>query len=251
VTRLDPKTGDEAVQRQAQEDALHEYDALQSRIPRLTLALSNRVPDEDLRVTLDGVLLPATLLRAQVPVDPGPHLIEATEGALRAKQAVTFAEGARVNVSLQLAYAPDATPAASLGLPDAAPGASSVGIAPAAPARPNVDIAPKRQLPSVVWVTLAGAGAAIVIGGVTGVLAMNTRAPVAPNCPGDVCDPKYSREVERLNLRRHVSTGAFAVGGVALGGVGAWWLFAPRPRPAQAFVRPRIGLGNVVLEGAF
>ena len=94
VTRLDPKTGDEAVQRQAQSDAIHEYDALQSRIPRLTLALSNSVPDQDLRVTLDGVLLPATLLRAQVPVDPGPHVIEAVQGALSARQAVTFAEGA-------------------------------------------------------------------------------------------------------------------------------------------------------------
>jgi len=246
VTRLDPKTGDEAVQRQAQSDAIHEYDALQSRIPRVTLALSNRAPDQDLRVTLDGVLLPATLLRAQVPVDPGPHLIEAKQGALSARQAVTFAEGARVNVSLQLAYLPESTPTASLGLPE-------VATAPSAAAAPKTyaDALPKRRTPTVVWVTLAGAGAAIVVGSVTGVMAMNTRAPVAPHCPGDVCDPKYSREVERLNSLRYISTTAFAVGGAALGGVGAWWLFAPRTPATQAFVRPRIGLGNLGVEGAF
>lgn len=249
VTRLDPKTGDEAVQRQAQSDAIHEYDALQSRIPRLTLALSNSAPDQDLRVTLDGVLLPATLLRAQVPVDPGPHVIEATQGVLRAKQAIAVAEGARINVSLQLAYTPQAESGAQLGLagPVAAAADSSQ---PKVPPTPQVG-APGRPVPTGIWLTLAGAGTGLVVGTVTGVMAMNERAPVAPNCPGDVCDPKYTRQVERLNTLRYVSTGAFAVGGVALGAAGAWWLFAPPARPAQAYVRPRIGLGHVRLEGAF
>lgn len=249
VTRLDPKNGDEAVQRQAQSDAIHEYDALQSRIPRVTLALSNRAPNQELRVTLDGVLLPATLLRAQVPVDPGPHLIEARQGALRARQAVTFAEGARVNVSLQLAYTPEATPAATLGLSESPVGSAAGALTLPKPA--NADVLPERRTPTVVWVTLAGAGAAIAVGGITGVLAMNARAPVAPHCPGDVCEPKYAREVERLNALRSVSTVAFAVGGAALAGVGAWWLFAPRTRPQQAFVRLRIGLGGLGLAGAF
>jgi len=109
----------------------------------------------------------------------------------------------------------------------------------------------KRETPTLVWITLAGAGAGILVGGVTGVMAMNTRAPVAPNCPGDVCDPKYTEEVERLNALRHVSTAAFAFSGVALAGAGVWWLFAPPPRPAHAFVQPRIGLASVRLEGAF
>jgi hypothetical protein len=249
VTRLDPKNGDEAVQREAQSDAIHEYDALQVRIPRVTLALSNSAPDEDLKVTLDGVLLPATLLRAQVPVDPGTHVIEATQGALSARQEVTFAEGARVNVSLQLAYTPPTkTAAATLGLPGSSAASSSRKPA----ATPRALPAPsKRETPTFVWVTLASAGAGIVVGGVTGVLAMNTRAPVAPHCPGDVCDPKYTAEVERLNTLRHVSTGAFAFGGVALAGAGVWWLFAPPARPTQAYVAPRIGLATVGLQGAF
>lgn len=251
VTRLDPKTGDEAVQRQAQSDAIHEYDALQSRIPRLTLALSNSAPDQDLRVTLDAVLLPATLLRAQVPVDPGPHVIEATQGALRAKQAITVAEGARINVSLQLAYTPEAEPGAHLGLggPDAAASANNASKPKALPEHSAG--ARGRRIPTAVWLTLAGAGTGLVVGTVTGVMAMNGRAPVAPKCPGDVCDPKYTREVERLNTLRYVSTGAFAVGGVALGAAGAWWLFAPPERPTQAYVRPRIGLAQVRIEGAF
>ena len=249
VTRLDPKTGDEAVQRQAQSDAIHEYDALQSRIPRLTLALSNSAPDQDLRVTLDGVLLPATLLRAQVPVDPGPHVVEATQGALRAKQALTVAEGARVNVSLQLAYTPEAEPSEKLGLGGPAAAVANASKPTALPVHPAS--AQRQHVPTAIWLTLAGAGAGIVVGTVTGVMAMNERAPVAPKCPGDVCDPKYTREVERLNTLRYVSTGAFAVGGVALGAAGAWWLFAPPERPAQAYVRPRIGLGHVRLEGAF
>lgn len=250
VTRLDPKNGDEAVQRQAQSDAIHEYDALQVRIPRVTLALANSVPGEDVKVSLDGVLLPATLLRAQVPVDPGPHVIEAVQGALSTRQALTFAEGARVNVSLQLVYTPPTqTAAAGLGLPG---GASSQASIQSAPARKRaLPAAPERATPTGVWLTLASAGAGIVVGSVTGVMAMNTRAPVAPHCPGDVCEPKYADEVERLNTLRHVSTGAFAFSGVALASAGVLWLWASPARPTRAYVQPRIGLASVRLVGAF
>jgi len=245
VMRLDPKNGDEAVQRQAQADAEREHDELQPRIARLTLAVFNTAPDGEVEVTLDGAVLPAALLRAQVPMDPGEHLIEARQGALYAKQPLRIAEGARVNVSLQLALPPGAAPVTS---PAPTRAERALDRAPHVVAVAS----PERRAPVALWLTLAGAGAGLVVGSVTGVMAIATRAPVAPNCPGDVCDPKYTHEVNRLSTLRTVSTVAFATGGVGLAAAGVLWLTAPRAeQPARAYVRPRVGLGQVSLEGAF
>jgi hypothetical protein len=82
-------------------------------------------------------------------------------------------------------------------------------------------------------------------------MAIKTREPVAPNCPGNICDPKYAHEVNRLNTLRTVSTVAFAAGGVGLAAAGVLWLAAPREEPARAYVRPSVGLGHVGVEGAF
>ena len=244
VMRLDPRNGDEAVQREAQAEASREHTELQPRIARLTLAVFNGAPDAELEVTLDGVLLPAPLLRAQVPADPGEHVIEARQGALYAKQMVTLAEGARVNVSLQLmlvAERASSTAATPRQLP-----------APRRTPAPLGAPAVERKAPVALWLSLAGAGAGLVVGSVTGVMAIREREPVAPNCPNDVCDPKYTREVDRLNTLRTVSTVGFAVSGAGLATAAVLWLTAPRAQqPARAYVRPRIGLRQVGVEGAF
>jgi hypothetical protein len=83
-------------------------------------------------------------------------------------------------------------------------------------------------------------------------MAIATRAPIARNCPGNVCDPKYTHDVNRLNTLRTVSTVGFAAGGVGLAAAGVLWLTAPRAeQPARAYVRPNISLGWVSIEGAF
>jgi hypothetical protein len=245
VTRLDPKNGDEAVQRQAQAEAEAEYNELQPRIARLTLAVFNTAPDGEVEVTLDGAVLPAALLRAQVPMDPGEHLIEARQGSLHAKQPLRIAEGARVNVSLQLAPSAAAT-SATARPPAPAARADDPALHPVA------ELPTQRHAPVALWLTLAGAGAGLVVGSVTGVMAIQTREPVAPNCPGNVCDPKYAHEVNRLNTLRTVSSISFIASGVGLGAAGVLWLTSPRPeQPARAYVRPKVGLGQISLEGAF
>lgn len=235
VLRLDPNNGDEAVQRAAQEEAAREHQELQSRLPRVSLALFGTAADQEVTVTLDGARLPSALVRAQVPVDPGEHVIVARQGEARATQTFRVAEGARVNVSLQLLLP-------SRNSPVAAPTEVSVSSRDAEP----------RASRTALWLTLAGSGAALAVGGVTGVLAVRARAELSPRCPGDVCSARDTTEVERLSTLRTVSTLSFALGGLGLGAAGVLWLTSPSTAPrARAFVRPRVGLTHVALEGAF
>jgi hypothetical protein len=249
VMRLDPRNGDEAVQRQAKLDAEREHAELQPRIGRLTLAVFDSVPDEPLEVLLDGVVLPAPLLRAQVPVDPGAHQIEVRQGARSAQQALRVAEGARINVSLQLRLSSegsDAAPIAAKPASSAATGNNAPGLVRLRPA------SAERKAPVALWLSLAGAGAGIAVGTVTGVMALQTREPLAPNCPGNVCDPKYSSDVHRLNTLRTVSTVSFTAGGVGLVTAAVLWLTGSSSEPrAKRYVRPNLGLGHIRLEGAF
>lgn len=235
VVRLDPNNGDEAVQRAAQADAEREYRELQPRLPRVTLALFDIVPDRELTVTLDGARLPAALLRAQVPMDPGPHVIVAKQGDASATQAIDVKEGARINVSLPLRLPNGVSPVTP-------PAGGELTAPPEAP----------RALPTGVWWALGAAGAGALVGGVTGVMAWRTRADLSSHCPGDVCAPEYANDVRRLNVLRTMSTTSFVIGGVGLGTAGVLWLASPRPSGrAKGYVMPSIGLSHVALEGAF
>lgn len=233
VLRLDPNNGDESVQRAAQDEAAREHQELQPRLPRLALALFGTVPDLELTVTLDGARLPSALLRAQVPVDPGEHVIVAQQGDARASQTLRVAEGARVNVSLQLL------------LPNRAPPAPARRELPP----PGAD---RRAPRTALWLTLAGSGAALAVGGATGLLAVGTRAELSPRCPGNVCSAADAASVERLSTLRTVSTLSFALGGLGLGAAGVLWLASPPRSPHdRASVRTRLGLAQVALEGDF
>lgn len=253
VTRLDPKAGDEAVQRQAQVDALQEYDALQPRIPRVTLALSNAQVDDTLRVAIDGVAVPPTLVRAQIPLDPGAHSIDATQGARHATQALSIAEGARVSVTLHFVGTSTAGAPSRSSVPS-----GSTSSARGATPSPLSDIdagrrfAPVRPLPLGFWLSLGAGGVGLVSGGGTAWLASRELDRLSPHCPGGVCDPQYRGDVQRLNAYRYASTASFAVGGAGLiTAAVVWFTGRSKNSDARPYVRPRVGLREVGVEGAF
>jgi len=70
------------------------------------------------------------------------------------------------------------------------------------------------------WSPLAIGGlslgaAALTIGGITGVVAMNQLAEIEESCPNDLCPPELEDDFDRAATISHLSTGSFIVGGVA------------------------------------
>ncbi len=182
----------------AVEDAKTELAALSPRLPRVNITVSGPAHP---RVTIDGAPVPESSLGVKRVADPGRHEIRAlANGYYTAKKIVTLKEGETVNIAFDLEDAP----------PDAAPKseeeAGTVSVA-------TVKDPPWRKPVTVGAFALGGAG--IVLGSVTGILAMTKRNQLATGCPNDTCYPDNKAKLDDYHTLGMVSTIGFVTGGVA------------------------------------
>ena len=107
--------------KEAQQSAETELTALEPRLPYVTVNVQG-AGGAQVRVTMDGVQIPAALVGVPRPVDPGAHKFQAFAKDMESPVAeVTVAEAAKENVALTLEAKPGASAGAAAG-PDAAAG---------------------------------------------------------------------------------------------------------------------------------
>ncbi|MFO0762103.1 MAG: tetratricopeptide repeat protein [Byssovorax sp.] len=201
-------------------------EALSTGPGRLRLAAGTRDPGDP-----EPVAAPSF----DLDLDPGVHVfVLAGPGASETTLNRTFAAGETVRLSLQGQGAPPASPA-----PLRAPSA--------APSRPA----------SSPWVTLAfGAGATgVLIGSITGVVALDKRASLVDHCPArDRCAPIFQGDIDTMNRTATVSTVAFGLG---LTSIAAGVILVVTGKPsrtgerAAATVAPFLGPRSAGVIGAF
>jgi hypothetical protein len=181
--------------------------ALQSRIPRLRIAV--KAPPPDLRVTRDGQAVPAAALGLAVPVDPGEHVIVASAPGHKTETVrVTIAEKASSEVAIDLV--PDVAEPGLAVQPFPQPSPPPLLPPRAAPEAPPSPA--KGGVPAWAWVTgVAG----LALGGVAIYFAVDG---AGANCGGPCTDATFTQaQIDVLNTRRHRDLGL----GLALGGAGA------------------------------
>ena len=212
--------------------------ALEPRLPRLRIVIS--APPLGLRVTRDGQELPAAALGDALPVDPGPHDVEATApGFERVKQTVTLTEGLTAELSLALMPLPP----------------PPVAFAPAPPAGPSPPRAPSEgsRVRKVGGLTLVGVGGAgLLVGTVAGALAITQYRSLSPNCPGDACFGRssYQSPVDAYQTKALVSNFGFIAGVAAMGAGIVLLVTAPSPRTISTLrLMPSMGLGTITAGG--
>jgi len=205
-------------------------------------------------VQIDGKAVPGAALGVPRATNPGSRVVSASaEGFLPAERSITLSEGQTAELSLKLEPDPNApAPAEHAKAP-------RVEVIEAAPLPPP---SPDRTLPIVL---LSAGGAAIVVGAITGVLALNARSDLKSLCGGRACEPTSQSEYEDYSHQRDRYRGlgtasgvAFATGaGAALGGA-ALWLFGQRSSSGTAALETRtthpslqVGLGSLFVSGAF
>ena len=199
-------------------------------------------------VAIAGKPVPAALLGAERPTDPGTHQVTASaEGYKPASATVTLAEGAHQELTLQL----ETDPKAISALPPSTTGAVAINTADTSPPEPS---AKKSKAPAFIAFGMGGAG--LIVGGVTGALALGK----ASDCPNKVCESQS--DLDSARSMATLSTIAFGVGiaGVAVGTIllltgGSSSEQAParakqQPAPKLA-LQPWFGVSSVGLKGSF
>lgn len=194
-------------------------------VPRLTLLLPPEAP-ADVVVKRDGEVVADLSLGTPLLVDPGDHLITAqAPGGPLVEHRVSLRAAEQKTLKLSLQREDKAAPQ-PLRLP------SENALV---PPPPPPDLRPWRiGTLSAGAVALAG----LVVGAVTGLLAIQERNVVADNCkPSGGCNPLGFEAAGRMRSLGTASTLGFVIGGVGVA-TGATLLIAT---PSQPTVPPGVG----------
>jgi hypothetical protein len=259
VTRLGV-TGGEAqeqmrAQEQAQAQARAEYLELVPRIPTVRVRIEGAEPTA-VEVTIDDVVLPAVMIGAPKPVNPGTRKIVGRHGDEVVSEEVTLAEGQSSSMVLTFVAgnavatqeapppAPSPTPVEDTAAPSApAPRADATGD------QPPADAGSTQR--TVGWFALGVGAIGVTAGSVSGLMAVLKKNKLSDECPDDVCAPSAHDDADTVNALRGVSTVGFVVGGVGLAAAATLLLTAPSEQTAAATVRPWFGVGSAGLVGTF
>jgi len=202
-------------------------EAIQKRVPWLEIELEPGAPSGT-KVERDGIELGSASLGTSLPVDPGSHVIVVTSPGHEPKRfSLTLAEADRKT----LRVSPGRTMEGGAPTPTPPPPGSPEARAHFdEPARPRI-------LP---WV-IAGVGAAgVVVGAVTGGLALGKKAEVRDRCTevadGFECDQEGLDAAHAGKTFATISTIGFVAGAVALG-VGAWLILSDTRSPSPSALR--------------
>jgi hypothetical protein len=229
--------------KQAKTEAEKEVGAIERRLAWIVLRVEG---PNDPRVTIDGVTLPNASLGARRAIDPGRHNVRVTaDGFVSAGRSVTLSEAQEVAITLKLEKPPEVelqeTPVAAQKAP------------------PQAE---NKRSPVPMWVAFGVGGAGLTFGAITGGIALGMHSNLSDDCPNGRCQPATPQEEAQLESdidTYHTLGTASGIGfGIGLAGVATGFvlLFTNKSGGEQSkantvHVTPRVGLGNVALEGRF
>jgi hypothetical protein len=226
------------IQRDAQATARQRHQRLAARTPRLIVALSGTRTD---RVELDGKATNPEALAAGLLVDPGEHRVVAHVGSKAIEQRVALAEGQTRRIELIVPAEENLAPSPS-------------GASPVARRDSNVPT-PESTAPSsrtLGWVALGVGAAGVVVGGVTGVIALGKKADLEDRCPERSCPQQAWEDNDSYDRLRTISTIGFVVGAVGIGTGGVLLWTTPSPSSSRtARLALRATPGRVTIAGEF
>jgi hypothetical protein len=221
--------------------------------PRLNKLTVDVAPDMNgvrgFVVRRDGSEVIRGMYGSAIPVDPGQHDLEATApGRKRWEKSVNVTgEGTQTMVSVPV-LEPDAAAAAPIAT------APSASVQPITPAQPEQTAQGGSTLRTLGWVTLAVGAAGLVLGGVTGGMALGKKSDLEGKCtPDRRCSPDLKDDISSYNGMRTLSTVGFVIGAVGVvGGVVLIWRGGGKSEaPRKETGRLVIGPGSLAWQGRF
>ncbi len=233
--------------------------ALELRLCRVRIVVSDAADGPELRVALDGTAFERPAWGTGLPVDPGHHEVTAeAPGKIRFVAGVEVRkEGETTTITIdKLDAAPVAAPAPEppppIASPPPPPIATSIVRAPVAAPAPAVTSGSTKRTAAIAFV---GAGAVgLGLGAYFGVSALGHRSDSDRGCPGGHCTLQGVADNDSAKGAADRATVAF---GASLAFVGAaaylWFSGAPQTPSRAIGVAPFVvpGAGGVAMAGRF
>jgi hypothetical protein len=247
----------------AREDAAAESQAIAARIPKLRFVLlKGGAPvdkDTPAQVTVDREPIEGIAVRLPRSVNPGRHVVRGYAPALASKEVtVTVREAETKEVRLELEPSSEGLSTAGAAAPTPAPTSASAG--PTAPPKPDATASPEpdRGISPFLFVGAGIAGAGLIAGTVTGIVALDAASDAKAGCQGDQCPVENEEHGSRSDTFATLSTVSFAVAAVGAG-IGVYGLVATLSGgssagangTAGARLEPVVGPGHAGLRGRF
>lgn len=196
--------------KEALKNAQKEIEAIEPKLAWLSVRVAGPA---DPVVTIDGRVLPVADLGTRRAIDPGKRTImAAAPGFLPNERSVKLAAGQEEGLTLELLPEP---------APPPTPAAKKTIVRLPAPPPPKKDY-------TFAYVAFGAGGAGLLVGSITGVLFLNTRAELNEECPTDQSCPPETKDL-RSRYYLYSYTSGIGLGlGLAGAGVGlALMLNAP------------------------
>ena len=216
---------------QAYEDARNLMESTKPKLATLTVRVEGVSDTSQLSLTIDGKSMPAALLGAAQPSDPGERQVQvAAPGFVTASRRVTLAPGEAQTVVLTPVATPHAAEEARNESPLAANDTTDAGAGETQSA-PDAALSPSHLPAYITWGVSAGA---LGVGVAFGVMALSDKADLDQRCPNKACPPDAQKLLDDSRTHATISTIGYAVGlaGAAVGGLLFWLESRGSDRPA-------------------
>ncbi len=227
VARSAPAPRESPVFAKARTEAKALAKDLEPKIPQLTLELEHAPPG--VRVLVDDAEIAPAALSSPLALNPGKHVVRATLAAREERAEVELDAGQTRKLSMDLSKLAD----------------------PKGRKRKTEQVAATSSGTSPwVYVGFGVAGAGVLVGGVTGALALSKGSTVDEGCVDARCPPSTHDDIDSGRILGNVSTVAFIVAAVGAGIGGVALLSSGKEKAApkvQAWVAP----GSAGLRGRF
>jgi hypothetical protein len=205
----------------AVEAAKNEVAAVSAKVASVTVSVEGPTNPQ---VTIDGQAVPAAALGLKRPVDPGSHKVTATaDGYKPADTTFSVAEGGSAAATLKMEKAPPGAAVVAGPGPTPGPGPS--------PTEPGADTSTgKGSMNKTLAIVAFGVGGAgLVVGAITGVIALGKAGDLKNVCDANKnCPTTAQSDVDSYKSVGTISTIGFIVAGV--GGVAGVVLLLTAPK---------------------
>lgn len=202
---------------------------LEARIPSLSFVLDGLAPGETATVSVDGEPVAPAALSMAYRINPGRHRISATTARSYGEKELDIAERETSDVTLLLTRTKTPGPAAATSEPRSS------------------------RIPTLAYVAGGVGAAGLLVGGISGVLALSAKSSAEDGCKGQRCPPQTWPNLDRAETFATVSTVGFVVGAVGASIAVGSLLFGrdDDEPPVQAFVSVTHSASSLSLAGRF